>query len=187
MLKKKKATKEARLAERKVCFILDACHWEGVGQAGLLSKGRLPYTDNQGARAFIDLQTEGGLHAETARSARTVILKLVQRWSDSIILIVLSTVNLQFLGRFVPISLRPILGMVAVYVMATVWSSCSYLLPPGGGFSIYKTAHRVWLWILSIALEKELKVLDFAYWLNYCCFVPFAFLCFCIFSLREKD
>ena len=34
--------------------------------------------------------------------------------------------------------------------------------PPDGGFSIYKTAHRIWLRILAIALEKELKVLDFA-------------------------
>ena len=31
---------------------------------------------------------------------------------------------------------------------------------PGGGFSIYKTAHRIWLRILSIALEKKLKVPD---------------------------
>ena len=34
--------------------------------------------------------------------------------------------------------------------------------PPGGGFSIYKTAHRTWLRILSIALEKEIKALDYA-------------------------
>ena len=42
-----------------------------------------------------------------------------------------------------------------------------------GGFSIYKTAHRIWLRILSVALEKEGKVLDFAYWLNNYCFVLF--------------
>ena len=30
-------------------------------------------------------------------------------------------------------------------------------------FSIYKTAHRIWLRLLSIALEKELKVFDYAY------------------------
>ena len=41
------------------------------------------------------------------------------------------------------------------------------------GFSIYKTAPRVWLGILSLALEEELKVLDFAYGLNYYCFVLF--------------
>ena len=37
----------------------------------------------------------------------------------------LSSVNLQFEGRFVPVSLRPVLRIVAAYVMATVWSSCS--------------------------------------------------------------
>ena len=30
------------------------------------------------------------------------------------------------------------------------------------GFSVYKTAHRIWLRILSVALEKELKVLNYA-------------------------
>ena len=43
--------------ERKVCFISDADS-EGRGvagsEAGLLSKGQLPTTDNQWARAFID-------------------------------------------------------------------------------------------------------------------------------------
>ena len=32
-----------------------------------------------------------------------------------------------------------VLGTWAVYVMTTVWSSYSSLLPPGGGFSLYKT------------------------------------------------
>ena len=54
----------------------------------------------------------------------TVILKLVIGGLTSIVFIVLSTVNLQFQGRFVSIFLRPVLGM-AGYVMATVWSSCS--------------------------------------------------------------
>ena len=79
----------------------------------------------------------------------------------SIILIVSSTVNLQFQGLFVPISLRPVLGNVAAYIMATIWLSRK-LLPPGGSFSLYKTAKRVWLRILSIVLEEELKVIDYA-------------------------
>ena len=65
------------------------------------------------------------LHAETAQSALTVILKLVISGLTSVILIVLSTINLQFRGRFVPISLRLILGIVAACVMATVCSSRS--------------------------------------------------------------
>ena len=36
-----------------------------------------------------------------------------------------------------------------------VWSSCGWLLPAAGGFSIYKTADRLWLRILSVALESE--------------------------------
>ena len=50
---------------------------------------------------------ERGLHAEIAQSAQIVILKLVISGLTSINLIVLSTVNFQFQGRFVPISLGP--------------------------------------------------------------------------------
>ena len=96
----------------------------GGGEGGRLFKGRLPSnSDNQEARAFIDRARR--LHAETAQSALTVILKLVIGGLTCVISIVLSTVNLQFQGRFVSISLRPILGIVAAYVMATAWSSRS--------------------------------------------------------------
>ena len=67
----------------------------------------------------------GGYLQKTAQSALTVILKLVTGGLMSVILIVLSAVSLQFQGRFVPISLRPVLGIVAASVMATVWSSWS--------------------------------------------------------------
>ena len=33
---------------------------------------------------------------------------------------------------------------------------------PGESFSIYETAHRLWLRILSTALERELNILDYA-------------------------
>ena len=75
-------------------------------------------------------------------------------------MIVLDTVNLQFQVWFVSISLRPVLGIVAAYVVATAWASCSSLLPPGRGFSIYNTARRIRLRILSVALKEDLKVLD---------------------------
>ena len=73
-----KNQKEARLVERKVCFILDAGSW-GWGKGGRLSKGRLPPSYNQPARAFID--GGRGLHAGTAQSALTGVLKLVTWWS----------------------------------------------------------------------------------------------------------
>jgi len=62
-----------------------------------------------------------GLHEEIAQSDTTVILKLVISGLTSIILTVLSTVNHQFWGQFFPISLRLVLGILAAYVMATVW------------------------------------------------------------------
>ena len=79
--------------ERKVCFILDAGSLGGRGEGGRLSKGRLPASYNQWARAFID--GGRGLHAETAQSALTVILKLVTGGLTSIILMASGTVHLQ--------------------------------------------------------------------------------------------
>ena len=102
-----------------------------------LSKGPLLSTDNQWARTFTGWGR--GLHAETAQSALTVILKLVIGGLTSTVLIILSTVSFQFQGQFAPICLMAVLGTWAVYVMTTVWSSYSSLLPPGGGFSLYKT------------------------------------------------
>ena len=56
------------------------------------------------------------------------------------------------------VSIINLLGS-GIYVL--VGSISEYSLPPGGGFSICKTAQRTWLRILSIVLEKELKVLGF--------------------------
>ena len=84
-----------------------------------------PKADKHGVRALTDRVGEGALHAGTAQSSLTVIFRLVMSGLTSIILNVLGTVNLQFQGPFVPISLSPVLGIVAVYVMGTVWSSGS--------------------------------------------------------------
>ena len=46
-----KANKEARLVERKVCFILDPGNW-GWGRADVCPKANPPH-NNQGARALI--------------------------------------------------------------------------------------------------------------------------------------
>ena len=99
--------------ERKVCFILDAGSWGG-GWTSVRKLTLPPPHQNQWARAFIG--GGKGLHVETAQSALTVILKLVIGGLTSVLLTVLSTVNLQFQGRFVSISLRPVLGIVAAYM-----------------------------------------------------------------------
>lgn len=66
-----------------------------------------------------------GLHAEIVQSALSVLLKVVISGLISVTLIVLSTVNFQFQGQFIPISLRPFLRIGVAYVMATVWLPCS--------------------------------------------------------------
>lgn len=54
--------------------------------------------------------------------------------------------------------------------------------------SVYKTAHGIWLRILSITLEKELKVLDYVQWLHYYYLVSFdGFLCFHISRDQQKQ
>ena len=68
--------------------------------------------------------------------------------------------------------------------MATVWLSHKLTSLPGEGFSICKTAHRIWLRGLPIALEKELKVLDYAHKLHY--LVLSVFRCFYIFTFVIK-
>ena len=54
-----------------------------------------------------------------------IILKLVLCGLIGAILIVLSTVNLQFQSWFVLISLRLLLRIVVPYIMAAIWSSYS--------------------------------------------------------------
>ena len=100
--------------EKKVYFISEA---STQGKRKGLSRTQHP--DSQGARDFVDRGR--GLHAETAHSALTIILKLVIRGLTWAILIVLNTVDLQFHAQFMPNPLRPVLRILT----AIVWSSCS--------------------------------------------------------------
>ena len=66
-----------------------------------------------------------GVQAETAVSSDSHLeIGHVVGSQISIILIMVSSYSLVS-GSFPPISLRPVLGIMAAYVMATVWSSCS--------------------------------------------------------------
>ena len=49
-------------------------------------------------------------------------------------------------------------ALTVILTLVTRWSDQSHL----DRLSTYRTAHRTWLRILPIALEEELKVLDFA-------------------------
>ena len=73
-----KANKQARLVERKVCFILDVGNWQR--KAAICTK----------ARSF-KAEVEGGTCRNTVQSALTVVFKLVIGSLTSIILVVLGT------------------------------------------------------------------------------------------------
>ena len=87
------------------------------GEGRLVSKGQLLHWQS-GGKSF-QRGVSGahwrreGLHAGTAQSALTSSWNWSRGGLTSLISIVFSTVNLWSQGRFVPISLRPVLGTVA--------------------------------------------------------------------------
>ena len=105
-------------------------------------------------------QSGRGLHAETAPSALRASFRLVVGGLTNILLVVLGIVNLQLQGLLLAFPCGQ---------FTELWQLMSW--PQSGHhashfstwcFSIYKTAHRTWLRILSVAPEKELKVLGYA-------------------------
>ena len=85
-------------------------------------------------------------------------VQLVISGLTSITLVALGTVNLQFWGALVPISLWLVLRIVQL--KSWVQSGHHVVNFSTWCFSIYKRAHRIWLRILSIALEEEVKSLN---------------------------
>ena len=127
--------------DRKVCFILYASKQGWCWEGRRLFKGQLSSqpSDNQEARAFTDRGRE--LHAETAESARTVILKLVIGGLTSMILIVLSSVTVQFQGWFVFISWGQFLESWQLWQLVSQPQSVHHAVnfSPLRGFRISKT------------------------------------------------
>ena len=125
---------------------------------------------------------ERGLHAETAQSALTVILKLGIGGLTSVMLVVSGVVPGSVCSSFFEASSQNCGSLDHGYSLITMQLTS----PPGGGFSIYKTAHGRWLRMLSVAREEEraLTTLDdqtIFMWSP----LP-VFLCFCLFSLLIK-
>ena len=67
----------------------------------------------------------GELRAETAQSSLTVIFSMAISGLTGITFVVLGTVNLQFRGALVLISLQSVLRIMAAQVLGTAWLSCS--------------------------------------------------------------
>ena len=169
-----KANKQAKLVERKVCFILDAGNCRG-GMADICPKADSPYPDKQWVSAFIDRVERAGLHAETPVISNSH-LQTGHQWSDQ---------NQPACFRY---SWSSVPGSICSHFFAVNSRNCNSSCPGYSlvvhfstwCFDIYKTAHRIWLRRLSRALEKDLNVLDYAYWLHYYYLVSFVFLCFSI-------
>ena len=106
---------------------------------------------------FIDRGWGGGSYMQKQQSALTVSSRLAIGGLTSAILAVSSTVNLWFQSAcshcFEVIS--PNCGSLCRGYSLVIMR----LISPTWGFSLCKTAHGIWLRILSIALEKELKPL----------------------------
>ena len=123
-----KARKQARVVERKVRFISDVGNWWVVDICPEAHFCPQPLPDKQGMRAFIEGGGSGWMGRATCRNSivfSKVIFRLVIIGLTSIILLVLGSVNLQFQGPFFPISLWPVLKIVAAHVLGAGWSSCS--------------------------------------------------------------
>ena len=87
---------------RKESLLYFRCWQLGGHGGGQTSVQRqIPPTDDLVGQEF--LMAGEGLHAETAQSALTVILKLVIGGLSGVILLVLVTVSLQFQGKLVSI------------------------------------------------------------------------------------
>ena len=72
-----KANKQARLVERKVCFISDIGNW-GDRMADICPKADSPLLTSRGESFYRKMVGGwGGSHAETAQSSLTVVFKLV--------------------------------------------------------------------------------------------------------------
>ena len=90
-----------------------------LGEGGVCPKADSPRPPTSKRESLYRHGEWRGPYAETAPSALTVIFRLVIAGLTSIILVVLATVNLQFPGALVPISLRPVLGIVAAHVLGS--------------------------------------------------------------------
>ena len=129
--------------ERKVCFILEADN-RGQGTDSC-PEANSPLTSSRQTPlkvSFRGTQAEGGGSMQKQHHRLWQSSSIGHYLPDSVTLIVLSTVNLQFqngsvCSHFSELSSWNWDGLCHGY---SLWSSHS---PPSRGFSIYKTAHRI--------------------------------------------
>ena len=113
---------------RKVCFILEA---GSQGRGHHIQRPTPPQPQSVRKNFYGQRERAPCINSAVSSGGR---LETGHQSSNQCHLDCFYTVGILFQGQFVPISLRPVLGTVTAYIMATGWSSCSYLyvLPPGG-------------------------------------------------------
>ena len=109
--------------ERKVCFISDAGNLWGGWQTSV--QRPTPHPDKQGSESFYRQSQGWGAPCRNSAVISDSHPELVISGLSSILLVVVGTVDLQFRGVLVPISLRSILRIVAAQVLGAVWPSYS--------------------------------------------------------------
>ena len=142
-------------------FALSLMLATGRGEGGRhLSKGRLPHPWEAGGESFYKQSGERA----TCRNGTVISnsrLQIGHQWSDWHHLGCLDTVHRQFRVRLFPF----VCGRFSELRQLVSWVRCGYRVLNFSAWcsGIYKTAHEMWLRILSTALEKELKVLTILY------------------------
>ena len=157
-----KANKQSTtLVERKLSFISDAGNWSGRVAEICPKVNSFPAHDKQGVRAFIDRVGSGrGVTCRNSTVISNSHLQVGHQWSDQ-----------HHLGCF-RYSYSSVLGCTCSHLFAIYSQNCGssspeyslvimeWTLPPGVLVSI--RTHRIWLRVLSIALEEELNILNHA-------------------------
>ena len=118
-----KANKQARLVESKVCFFSDSGNWQG-GWWTSVQRPTAP-TGNHWGKSFY--RQKWGVRAVYAEQHSHLWQSSSNWhwWSDQHHAGCFRYSYLQFQDPFMSISLRPVVRIVAAYVMAKLWSSCS--------------------------------------------------------------
>ena len=158
-------------------FILDASNGEvgvrvRVGRTPVHKPTLPPYQQSVNKSFFWGR----GIHVETVQSSLTAILKLVIGGLTGPILVVLSTVILQFQGQFVSVSLRPILQMwqlmswlqsdhhVCVCVLSHVWNPAKFPCPWNVSSKITGVGCHFFLLGIFLTQGSNLPLLCLLHW-----------------------
>ena len=142
----------------KVCFILDAS--SGAGGWTSVQRPTPSHPQMIGGQTFYRLRKRATCRNRTVSS--NCHLEAGHRWFDQHHLDCFkysqSAVPWLVCSRFSEANAWNCGSLCHGYSLLIMYLTS----PPGGGFSICKTAHRIWLRVSSTALEEGLSILDYA-------------------------